>query len=338
MTAPLQFGVGFLSSNLRETAEQARLADDLGYDLVRIADSQCLFRELYVALTLVALNTSRAKIGPGVTNPITRHPTVTASAIASIDELSGGRAILGIGAGDSAVLNIDESPATSGALREYVLAVRALFRDRRANYRSKTIRLTWAAREVPIWLAAAKPKTLRLAGEIADVVVMGCGFLPESIRASMAYVEEGARAAGRTLDDVEMWVFGPANVADTRDAAVAPLRSAAAATGHFSFGRGLERAGVPPDLVPSVERLSREYRAQHHQGGAGSFNERLVETLGLSDYLTRRFALAGTAEECIEQARAVAATGVRGLMLTIVTPDPRKTIRDLGERVMPAFR
>src|SRR5262249_24386196 len=148
-----------------------------------------------------------------------RHPTVTASAISSIDELSGGRAILGIGAGDSAVLNIDESPAGSLVLREYILTVRALFRDRQATYRGKTIRLTWAAREGPIWLGAAKPKTLRLAGELADVVVMGCGFLPDSIRASMAYVEEGARAAGRTLDDVELWVFGPANVADTREAA-----------------------------------------------------------------------------------------------------------------------
>src|SRR5262245_17834476 len=74
----LKFGIGLLSSDVRATASQARLADDLGYDLVRVADSQCLFRDLYVALTLVALETKRAMIGPGVTNPITRHPTVTA--------------------------------------------------------------------------------------------------------------------------------------------------------------------------------------------------------------------------------------------------------------------
>jgi 5,10-methylenetetrahydromethanopterin reductase len=334
----LQFGIGLLSSDLRETADQARLADDLGYDLVRIADSQCLFRDLYVALTLVALNTSRARIGPGVTNPVTRHPTVTAGAIASIDELSGGRAILGLGAGDSAVLNIDERPASAGVLREYALAVRALLRHRETTYRGKRIRLTWAPRDIPIWLAAAGPNALRLAGEIADVAIMGSGFLPESIRASMRYVEEGARAAGREPKEVEVWVFGPANVADSREAAIAPLQAAAAATGHFSFGRGLERAGVPLELVPAVQRLAREYRSQEHQAGAGSFNARLVDTLGLTEYMTGRFALAGTPQECIDQARAVAACGVRGLMLTIVTPDPRKTIRDLGERVMPAFR
>jgi 5,10-methylenetetrahydromethanopterin reductase len=334
----LQFGIGLLASDLRATAEQARLADDLGFDLVRIADSQCLFRDLYVALTLVALNTARVKLGPGVTNPLTRHPTVTAGAIASIDELSGGRAILGLGAGDSAVSNIGEKPASADTLREYVSAIRALLQHRETTYRRKTIRLTWATRQIPIWVAAAGPKALRLAGEIADVVVMGSGFLPDGIRASMAYVEEGARAAGRDPKDIEVWVFGPANVADSREAAIEPLKAAEAATGHYSFGRGLERAGVPAELVPAVQRLAKEYRTQEHQAGADSFNARLVDELGLTDYMSRRFALAGTPQECIEQARAVAATGVRGLMLTIVTRTPLRTIRDLSEQVMAAFR
>jgi 5,10-methylenetetrahydromethanopterin reductase len=219
-----------------------------------------------------------------------------------------------------------------------VIAIRALFEHGEAIFRGKAIRLTWARRQIPIWIACAGPKALRLAGEIADVAIMGSGFLPESIRASIAYVEEGARLAGRDPKDVEKWVFGPANVADTRTAAIEPLRAAAAATGHFSFGRGLERAGVPPELVPAVQRLTKEYRTQEHQGGAGSFNARLVEELGLTEYMARRFTLAGTPEECIAQARDVEATGVRGLMLTIVTPDPSRAIRDLGERVMPAFR
>lgn len=334
----LKFGIGVLAEDLWAIAERAKLADDLGYDLVRIADSQCLFRELYVALTLVALHTRRAKIGPGVTNPITRHPTVTASAIASIDELSGGRAILGIGAGDSAVLNIGQTPASAQKLREYVVAIRELFRHRETTYRGRTIRLTWAKREVPIWMAAAGPKALRLAGELADVVVMGSGFLPACIREDLGYVEEGVRAAGRSMGDVEPWIFGPANVAHTREAAVEPLEAGAAATGHLSFGRVLDGTSVPAELIPAVQRLAKEYGAQAHQAGPGTFNARLVEELGLSDYMTRRFALAGTPQECIEQARAVAAAGVRGLMLTIVTADPLKTIRDIGEKVLPAFR
>jgi alkanesulfonate monooxygenase SsuD/methylene tetrahydromethanopterin reductase-like flavin-dependent oxidoreductase (luciferase family) len=169
-------------------------------------------------------------------------------------------------------------------------------------------------------------------------LVMGSGFLPECIRANLAYVEAGARAAGRDPGEIEAWVFGPGNVAEGRQAAIEPLRAATAATGHFSFGRGLEELGLPAELAPAVRRLVNEYRAREHQGGAGTFNARLVEELGLTDYMARRFALAGTAHECIEQARAAAAAGVRGVMLTVVTPDPLRTIRELGEQVLPAFR
>lgn len=333
----MKFGVGMLTDSLWGIAERAKLADELGLDLVRIADSQCLFRDLYVSLTLVALHTTRCMIGPGVTNPVTRHPTVTAGAIASIDELSGGRAILGIGAGDSAVFNIGERPAGAQALKEYVVAVRELFQRGETVYRGRLCRLTWPQRAVPIWVAAAGPRALRVAGEVADVVVMGSGFLPECVKDDLAFVEEGARAAGRSLKDVEIWVFGPGNVGATRAAAIEPVKAATAATGHLSFARGVGR-NVPPELAPAVMRLVEGYRSDQHQQGVGSHNARLVDELGLTDYMARRFALAGTRDECVEQARALAAVGVQGLMLTIVTPDPLRTIRDLGEQVLPAFR
>lgn len=337
-TLRLRFGVGLLSSNLREVAEQARLADELGFDLVRVIDSQSLFPDCYVALTLAALNTKRALIGPAVTNPVTRHPAVTAGAIASLDELSGGRAFLGIGTGDSAVRNIGEQPASTQMLREYVLAVRELFRRRETVYRGKPIRLTWAKREVPIWIGATGPNNLRLAGELGDVAILGSGFWPERIQADLPYVAEGARVAGRGLADVELWVFGPGNAADTWQGAVDPLLAALADRGRHALGRPLPGGAAPPELVPALQRLAQEYRPHAHQGGADSVNGRLVAELGLTSFLASRFALAGTPEQCIAQARAVAATGVRGFMLTIVTPNALETIRTIGERVLPAFR
>ncbi len=333
----LKFGIGFLPGDFQTTADQARVADEAGFDLIRVADSQCLYRDLYVTLTVVALNTKRALVGPGVTPPSTRHPTITAGAIASIDELSGGRAILGIGAGDSAVLNIGERPASVQTLREYITAIRELFRNRETVYRGKTIRLTWPAREVPIWLAAAGPKTLRLAGELADVVVMGCGFLPECIQESLAYVEEGARAAGRSREDFEVWAYGPGNVADSREEALAPLLAGSAATGHLSFPPGFKQKSVPPALLPSLRKMAEEYETHHHQHRGGR-NAELIEKLGLTDYMGRRFTLSGTAEECIAQVRAAAGAGAQGFMLTIITPEPLKTIRDLGEKVVAEFQ
>src|SRR5712692_8980825 len=104
--AAARFGIVFLPETLTGWGELCREAEDSGFDWLGVADSQSVFRELYVALTLAALNTSRVRLGPLVTNPLTRHLVVTASAVSSIDELAGGRVVLGIGSGDSAITTI----------------------------------------------------------------------------------------------------------------------------------------------------------------------------------------------------------------------------------------
>jgi hypothetical protein len=122
----VKFGVLIMPESVAGAAELARLAEDSGFDRVRLGDSQSVYRELYVCLGLAAAATSRVRIGPGVTNPITRHPVVTASAIASVDELSHGRAFLGIGAGDSAVYNLGMKGASVATLADAVTAIREL--------------------------------------------------------------------------------------------------------------------------------------------------------------------------------------------------------------------
>lgn len=141
MTA--RFGLLFMPTPPKAFAEWTRLADEAGFERIGIGDSQSLYRDVYVSATIAALNTDRAQIGPRVTNPITRHPTVTASAIASIDELTGGRAFLGIGTGHSALLNVGRRPATIDQLREYVVCVRTLFEQGEAEYQGRTVRLSW---------------------------------------------------------------------------------------------------------------------------------------------------------------------------------------------------
>src|SRR5437763_15449220 len=98
-----RFGIVFLPESLHGFGDLCREAEECGFDLLGVADSQSVFRELYVALTLAARETSRIRLGPVVTNPLTRHLVVTASAISSVDEISGGRAMLGLGSGDSAI-------------------------------------------------------------------------------------------------------------------------------------------------------------------------------------------------------------------------------------------
>src|SRR5215510_10013479 len=123
MPAAVRFGVVLLPESLAEFGALCREAEDQGFDWLGVADSQSVFRELYVALTLAALNTSRIRLGSLVTNPLTRHLVVTASAISSVDELSGGRAMLGIGSGDSALYTIGAPPATVAGLQDAVTTV-----------------------------------------------------------------------------------------------------------------------------------------------------------------------------------------------------------------------
>ena len=117
VVAGARFGIVLLPESLRDFGPLCREAEATGFEWLGVADSQSVFHELYVALTLAALETSRIRLGPLVTNPQTRHLVVTASAMASLDELSGGRVALGLGSGDSAIYTLGAPPATVAGSR-----------------------------------------------------------------------------------------------------------------------------------------------------------------------------------------------------------------------------
>jgi 5,10-methylenetetrahydromethanopterin reductase len=158
-----RLGLLCLPRSVAAAVADARLAEDVGFTLVGVADSQSVFRELYATMALCAQATRRVLIGPSVTNPITRHPAVAASGIATIDEIAPGRAFFGIGSGDSAILNLAERPATLADMRAYIEAVRRLHEDGVAEWRGRRMRLTWPPRAIPIYLSAEGPRTLELA-------------------------------------------------------------------------------------------------------------------------------------------------------------------------------
>ena len=164
----MKYGVTLLPSSYESFRRHVRLAEAVGFDYIGVADSQSLFRELFVSLAVAAVETERVHLGPSVTNPLTRHPAVTASAMASLQELSGGRAFLGIGTGDSAILNVGLRPARLAALREYIGAVRAFMAGESAEYLGREGHVRWSSQPAPIMMSAEGPRTLRIAGEIAD--------------------------------------------------------------------------------------------------------------------------------------------------------------------------
>jgi 5,10-methylenetetrahydromethanopterin reductase len=325
-----------LPRSVASAVSDARLAEEVGFSLVGVADSQSVFRELYVTLALCAQATRRVHVGPSVTNPVTRHPAVAASAIASVDEIAPGRAFFGIGSGDSAILNVAERPATLAGMRAYVDAVRALQTKGDAVWNGRTARLTWAARMVPIYLAAEGPRTLELAGEIADGVIVNVGLAPSLVRDAVAHVHAGARRAGRDPSAIDLWTLVRANVTDDVAAGIDEIRMELASNAHHVFRFTLEGKHVPGDLADAIRRVQKDYQPAAHEALGPSPNARLLEAEpALCAYLADRFAAVGPARVCAEKLRGVVEAGIDGLLVTGFVADRTRLIRALGEQVLP---
>jgi 5,10-methylenetetrahydromethanopterin reductase len=330
-----RFGIVFLPESLSDFGELCRQAEATGFDWLGVADSQSVFHELYVALTLAALSTSRVKIGPLVTNPSTRHLVVTASAMASVDAVSAGRAVLGLGSGDSAIYTLGTPPATLAGLEASILTLGRLTSGETVTREGRTWQVHRATRRVPIYLAAEGPRTLELAGRVADGVIVGLGLTPEAIELSLAAIERGARAAGRRATDLDVWWFAKTNVADTRAEAIGPIRMALAASANHAFRFTLEGKAVPASLHESIRGLQRAYNAHHHEI-AGAGNAALTDRFGLTEFLVDRFAIAGTPSECVAQIRRAMAAGARQFITTSFVPDPRAFMRRWSREVVHA--
>lgn len=324
-TMGVDFGILLMSTDPTRIGELSRTAEGSGFDRIRFIDSQSLYPELWSCVTVGALSTSRVKVGPGVTNPLTRHPSVTASALATVDALSNGRAFLGIGTGDSAVYSLGMHGARLQVLREYVLAVRGLLERGEASYQGQDLRMTWYRKRIPIYIAAHGPKTIRLAGEIADGVIIGTGFTPEAVQASLEQLREGARSAGRDPGDLDVWWWGLANLAPSRERAVEEIRMSLAAIGNILARFTVEGKQIPALLKEPFRRLNRQYAVGQHVVPGRTSNAQLVEEVGLTDYLAERFAFVGTPEECEEQVQRAVAAGAGRFFLSIHTPDEHKT-------------
>ena len=284
----------------------ARLADDLGFSTLWILDSHLLFHEVYTLLGALAVSTKKVRLGTAVTNPLTRHPTVTAAAFATLAELSGGRASLGISVGDSALKSMNLEVAQMSVLAETVALCRNLMAGETVAFgEGKTARLHHLGPSVPIYVAATGPKMLALAGRIADGVILMNGIAPELIGEAVRIVREGERAAGRKEGSVKAAVW----------AACHPSLQAV----KFNVARAILRKipGPIDDLTRAVAaRVKEAYDFAQHGRAEADF-ARLVP-----DEIVTRFAFSGSYEEIAEQIRALEPCDVDEVVLAIpVAPD-----------------
>jgi len=314
------------------TARMARLGEEHGFDMVGIADTPGNAMDPWVAMTLAVSATSRVRLATCVTNLVSRHPSITASAAASVDLASGGRTILGIGAGHSGVANVGGAPAGAGALRDGIGFLRSALSGEPASWRGVSTHLPWVRRGVPVYAAASGPAALRAAGAVADGAFVNYGLGPDHVSHARGLIEAGAKEAGRPASDVDVWSIACLDVSDRREAAFEKLGNILGFVAAYILGPDPEGRGVPPDLVARVRELRATYTTRQQE-----MDPTLVKRLGLFDYLRARLAITGTPDDCIGQVRAAEAAGATQLMFTVsLAADPVSSVDLFGREVLPA--
>ena len=205
---------------LQETADFIAGCEAAGFSGVGVHDHQHSGRDVFLTLALAAQRTSRLSLYPATTNPVTRHPMVLASLAHSLEEIAPERVRLTVGPGYLAVGNIGRPRATVAAMRRAILAMRRLLRGEAVEFNGVTTRLrNVSERPTPVFMTAAGPRMVELAGEVADGALLLVGLHPRAVAAARRRLEIGAERGGRSLDGFQTIFITPATVADDGPAA-----------------------------------------------------------------------------------------------------------------------
>jgi 5,10-methylenetetrahydromethanopterin reductase len=311
-------------------AQLAHVAEIAGFDMAWMADSQLYTKDPWVALTLAAAGSRTIRLGPGVTNPVTRHFSVLACSMAALTEVSGGRAVLGIGTGDAAVFPLGLRAGVDD-LRRTVERVRTLSEGGRVAVDGREVRMATGGARVPIFISASQPRMLRLAGALADGVILMGAAQPELTRWQLERVAEGAAEAGRTLDDVVVDLWFAISISDDRSKALADVRPWAASQARW-FARWRELPAALTPFVGEFRRAAEGYDFARHlsrQGGEGE---------PVSDTFTEWVAVAGPLDACAARIRPLLDLKVDRITFALLPGGRETRLRQYGDELIPRLR
>jgi 5,10-methylenetetrahydromethanopterin reductase len=320
--AGFRMGAGFLGHisgqvGFAELEAAARICEEGGLDSFWVADQRWM-RDVYVSLTYLAARTERLLLGTRVTDPYVRHPGLTAVAIASLDEASGGRAVMGIGAGGSGFAQMGlERPKPALAVREAIEICRRLWAGEEFELDGRILswrrgRLEFECRpDIPVVIAARGPRLLELAGEVADGAIVASGVSPGGVGWARQLITRGERRAGKQEGGTELLHMTYISISEDRERARQVVKkgiSGAVSGSHptydFLAANGLE---VPGELYRYLD------------AGAGD-PARIVELI--PDSFVDKLAIAGTVDECGDQLQALLDAGIDHPLLSPIPVEP----------------
>ena len=329
----LSFGVTVLPDPpATRLVELMQLAEQQGFEYGWTYDSHILWQDSYPLLTLAAVNTSRLKLGHCVTNPGIREPTVTASAYATLHDISGGRMVMGIGRGDSSRRVVGLQPVKVAEFERACRMIKDLMNGRRVDWNGRELELTWAKGrpEIPMYVAGYGPRALAVAGRVGDGVIIQLAD-PVIIQWIMDTARRAAQEAGRDPDALECIVCAPSHISDDLADARDQVRWFPAMVSNHVMDlieRYGEESEIPKDLTEYVKaRKFYDYKEHSRVGAAhGSF---------VTDEICDRFCVLGTAEDATRKLRELASVGVDQFNIYLMTHGQERTLETFGKEIIP---
>jgi 5,10-methylenetetrahydromethanopterin reductase len=312
------FGIS-LAASVREPigriADLVVEAERQGFANAYVLDSQVAFKSAYVTLALCADRTSTIRLGTGVTNPLTRDLTVTASDIAGIHEVSGGRAVLGVGNGGTAVDSVGLKGTGLAATRAAVTTLRGLLDGAEVQHNGVTVRMQPAPSHLPIYLSGSQPKMLQLAGEVADGVILMGSSHPGLLQGQLDHVLAGLERSGRPRSAFHVDLWQTISVAEDRGQAIEDVKSWVASQLYYWFARSRE---LPPELEAVVDRerveqAVKDYVITDHLSLTAAHRE--LVSPELADVMT----IAGDRAHCVNRLRELSGLDVDAITLTLLS-------------------
>jgi probable F420-dependent oxidoreductase len=331
----LSFGVTVLPDPpYTRWLELIQLAERHGFEYAWTYDSHVLWQESIPLLGYAAHETSKIKLGHFVTNPGTREPTVLASAYATLQDLTDGRMVMGIGRGDSARRYIGQQPVKVAEFERACAMVRDFMNGREVLWNDKELQLKWVRPElpeIPMWIAGYGPKALGVAGRVGDGVIIQLAD-PEIIQWIMSTARQAAEEAGRDPDLLKCIVGAPAHVTDDIADARDQVRWFPAMVSNHVKDL-IERYGSDGTTVPKALTdyvLAREFYDYNEHSRVGAKHGEFV-----TDEICDRFCVIGNVEQCTAKLRELESVGVDQFNVYLMTHGQEETLRAYGDEIIP---
>ena len=328
----MKFSLHSPARNPAQVKERAQTAEQLGFHALFFADGHLNNLDPFQAMTVASLQTSRLHFGIAATTMVYRDPTALACSAASANEFARGRVMLGVGTGDGSAYRLGRKATKLADFAAGLETTRTLLQGHaievpRGKEGSGTVALTVGQLPVPIYVAAVGPRSLRVAGQYADGIILATGFDLDVLEWARAQIAAGAKESGRSLSDIDIMLAGMICVDHDGERARDGIRRRLANRAHHNFRFTLET--VPQEELAGVKTFMDAFDISK------PMEERSNPAL-ITDYLLQRFAIAGTPDECAARIKILDEAGISHVLLTPPNSSFDEVMNLWGREVIPA--